>query len=89
MTDYHATDKQILTFWKMLADRKWHDLHELIGSKTPRANYLMYIEHAYRALQANGYVVKQEMSKVLDDLACFKGWSIEQRLRDANRAAAR
>jgi len=83
MPEYHATDKQILTFWMMLADRKWDDPTELIDGREPRPDYLMHVNHAYRALKAKGYVVRAEMSRIIDDLSCFNGWSVERRMRMA------
>lgn len=87
--EYHATENQILTFWKMLADRKWDQPDELIDGRAPRRHYLVYVDNVYRALQDDGYVTKSEMSAILDDLSCFKGWEIARRLRGARAAVTK
>lgn len=78
----NATDTQILTFWSMLADRRWDDATQILDGRKPRFDYLIYIKNAYIDVK-NHCADKGELSAVIDDLYCFKGYEVERRYRQA------
>ena len=76
-----ASVDQISTFWAMLADRRWDNTSQLIPGRKPRWDYRDQIKSAYKHIK-DGSASKQEISDVIEDLYCFKGYEVERRLRN-------